>query len=419
MKSTMMKVKLALLSEMGAVSMLAIIIMAVFNINPNTMIIVWVVLVLVSAIVAVLISRDMINAMNMCVDYIERMSTGNFTEDVPEELASRKDDFGKLVAALKEMKLCIGVLIGNVKNEADDIEDIVFTINDNIMELNGNIENVAMTSVDLASGMQLTATSTANIRRVSENIKEAASGMTDRAEEGAKEVKSIYDSSQVMEKEINQQKENVEKIITEIGASLAQALEDAKVVSQIAVLTKSIMDITDETNLLSLNAAIEAASAGEAGRGFAVVAGEVKSLAEQSKQAVVKIQSVTKAVMDSTDKLSATSERLLSFVQTDMQNMVVRFSEAISEYGENVKYIDTLVSDFSDTASNLNTDIVQVIQAIDEIDDASQAGAESTGEIARNVDEIKQKSKIMVGEAAKTRDAVESLDYEVAKIAVL
>lgn len=102
----------------------------------------------------------------------------------------------------------------------------------------------------------------------------------------------------------------------EIEKSLKRALEDAKVVEQIQVLSSSIMEITAQTNLLALNASIEAARAGEAGRGFAVVAGEIGNLAVQSRQTVEKIQEVTKSVTGAVGNLTKDAEKLLDYVAT-------------------------------------------------------------------------------------------------------
>ncbi|MEG0440668.1 MAG: methyl-accepting chemotaxis protein, partial [Solibacillus sp.] len=77
---------------------------------------------------------------------------------------------------------------------------------------------------------------------------------------------------------------------------LEEAMENSKVVTQINVLSESIMQISSQTNLLALNAAIEAARAGEAGRGFAVVADEIRKLAEESKNTVIEIQGITEKV---------------------------------------------------------------------------------------------------------------------------
>ncbi len=413
------RVKLILLCVIGVLSTLTLVIMDVGNISDGISITTGIVLMLFQILVAVYITANIGRAMKISIDYIERMSTGNFTQDLPDELKDRQDDFGNLGDSLKEMKLSVGALIGAVKGQADDIEEAVESINESVGELNLSIEDVAMSVGALASGMDETAASAAEIKETSELIKVSTEDMAKRAEDGANEVKAISDRSTKTAEETSMRQRNVKALSNEISGRLSKALEDAKVVKEIDVLTESIMAITNETNLLALNAAIEAASAGEAGRGFAVVADEIRSLAEQSKDTVVKIQNVTQAVTGSVGNLSEDSGKLLDFVETDVAEMLEDFSAATEQYGKDVKYMDSLVSGFADTASELNQQIMGILNSIDGISDASQAGAESTNMIARSTDNIREKSALVVKEAEKTRDTVEILDYEVSKIAVL
>ena len=413
------RVKLILLCVIGVLSTLTLVIMDVGNISDGISITTGIVLMLFQILVAVYITANIGRAMKISIDYIERMSTGNFTQDLPDELKDRQDDFGNLGDSLKEMKLSVGALIGAVKGQADDIEEAVESINESVGELNLSIEDVAMSVGALASGMDETAASAAEIKETSELIKVSTEDMAKRAEDGANEVKAISDRSTKTAEETSMRQRNVKALSNEISGRLSKALEDAKVVKEIDVLTESIMAITNETNLLALNAAIEAASAGEAGRGFAVVADEIRSLAEQSKDTVVKIQNVTQAVTGSVGNLSEDSGKLLNFVETDVAEMLEDFSAATEQYGKDVKYMDSLVSGFADTASELNQQIMGILNSIDGISDASQAGAESTNMIARSTDNIREKSALVVKEAEKTRDTVEILDYEVSKIAVL
>ena len=413
------RIKLILLSILGALSTLILVLMELADADHRTSVIVGIVLIVLQILFAVLITMNISGAMSISIDYIERMSTGNFTQDLPDELKERQDDFGNLGNSLKEMKLSIGALIGAVKKQADDIEEAVESINDSVGELNTSIENVSASVGALASGMDETAASAAEIKDTSELIKGSTEDMAKRAEEGAIEVKAIYDRSTKTTAETRERQRNVESLSNEISGRLSKALEDAKVVEEIGVLTESIMAITNETNLLALNAAIEAASAGEAGRGFAVVAEEIRNLAEQSKAAVVRIQSVTQAVTGSVGNLSEDSAKLLDFVETDVADMLKSFSETTEQYGKDVRYMDSLVSGFADTAAELNKSIMEIMAGIDEISDASQAGAESTNMIAESTENIRSKSASVVEEADKTRETVEILDYEVSKIAVL
>ncbi len=419
MNNIKVRTKLLVLSIFAVCSIIIMLVLSLVDAGRGVVVSVGAVLAILMAVCSILTAGSISKAMHLSVDYVERMSTGNFTQDLPEGLNAREDDFGSLGNSLKEMKIWIGKLIGNIKKQADDIEIIVEDINNSVTELNSSIEDVAGTTEDLAAGMEQTAASAAEIREASENIQIATDDMKEKASEGAREVKSIHDRSIKVEEETREQRKNVEMISSEIGSSLSVALEEAQVVTEIKVLTESIMAITNKTNLLALNAAIEAASAGAAGKGFAVVADEIRTLAEQSKDAVVKIQSVTQAVTGSVDRLSGDARKLLDFVQNDVARMLSDFSNTTTEYGKDVQYINSLVTVFSDTAQDLHRQISGIMNSIDEISNASHAGAEGTTSIAHSIDTIRNQSKRVVEEAEQTRETVEILDYEVAKISVL
>ncbi len=419
MNNIKVRTKLLVMSALSGISIALMIVLALNGAPSAVIITVGAVLITLMVLGAILISISISKAMSLSIDYIERMSTGNFTQDLPDDLKERQDDFGSLGVSLKEMKFAVGVLIGNVKNQADTIEEAVENINNSVSALNESIAEVADTTDELARTMDETAASTLEIRNVSEEIRIATKEMRNKAGEGASEVKTIYDRSVSVGQETAAKKQEVEAISSEIGSSLSKALEEAKVVDEIGLLSESIMAITNETNLLALNAAIEAASAGEAGRGFAVVADEIRTLAEQSKGAVVKIQNVTQAVTASVGRLSEDSSRLLDFVRNDVSEMLSSFNQTMQEYGSNVQYIDSLVTGFSDTAEKLHRQISAIMDSIDEITVASSSGAESTNMIAQNTVHIREMSQNVVEEAEKTKETVEILDYEVAKIAVL
>jgi len=370
---------------------------------------------ILSVVISLVIAAGIFNALKTINLYIKKLAKGDFTASLPDKFKKRKDDFGVLVSELEAMKEQVGNLISNVKIEASTISDVVLEVKTNVYELNAEIESVSATTQELAASMEETAAASEEISAMSHEIEAASKNIAVKAGEGSEQAIDIFKRAEKVKADTKSQREKIRKIHDEIKYSLEKALDEVKVVEQIEVLSESIMSITTQTNLLALNAAIEAARAGEAGKGFAVVADEIRSLAEQSKDAVGRIQNVTSAVTNSVSNLANDSGRLLDFVSKDVENSFQMFDAVANNYSEDAGYVDSLVTDFSATSEELLASIDGVLRAIEEISRASQEGAEGTTDIAHRSSEINTKSNTVIKEVEKSRQVVDNLTNEIGK----
>ena len=345
--------------------------------------------------------------------YFKTLATGDFTVKLPEKYLARKDDFGVLANEIEVMKGSVAHLVGSSKSAADGIVDVVGHITNNIKELNSNIEDLAATSQELAAGMQETAASAQVMSTTSAEIEVATKSIATKSQEAALQVIEISKRAKNNKNEIHLSQGKAEQIGEEIEHKLEQALEQAQVVSQINVLTETIMKITAKTRLLALNASIEAARAGESGKGFAVVADEISALAAQSRDAVTRIQEVTEDVTEAMTNLSDSSKALLDFVSKDVTESFTNILSVAEAYSNDAVYMDELITDFSATAEELLAGIEDIMTAVNEVAQASIEGATGTGDIAIKISDITNLSAEVVQQAAISKSNSDFLKREI------
>ena len=283
---------------------------------------------------------DYIRSLDLACNYSDSLAQGDFTQEVEQKYLERKDSIGNLAAAFSKIRDTFAGHLGSVKDNAVSLSSHVSSIEKNVDEINGEMEGISATTQQLAASMEESAASATEMNTMSEEINKAIKNIAESAQEGAERVNDIHIRAINAKKETTENRANAQRVHREIKASLDQALLDVEVVSQIEVLAQSIMDITNQTNLLSLNASIEAAHAGEMGKGFAVVADEIRKLATESGETVTTIQEVTDSVVKAVNQLTKDSKRLLDFVETDVKSSYDSFESLADAYNQDSEFVD-------------------------------------------------------------------------------
>ena len=340
-------------------------------------------LMAVILIVGLAVTYDMIHSLKATSRYAMQVAEGDLSKRIAPFYLERGDSIGDLSRSIESIHDHMNELIGNIREEAVNLDDVVGSTREHVSDMKAEMDDISATTQNIAAGMEETAAAAQEMNATSEEIETVAKNIAIHAEEGASRVADIHERAAKTKHTTIVQRKHTKQVHGEISKSLGIALKEAEVVSQIQVLAESIMQITAQTNLLSLNASIEAARAGEAGKGFAVVADEIRNLAEQSQNTVSHIQEVTEEVTRAVENLSSDATRLLKFVAEDVAKSFDQFEEMADFYNGDAEYVDGLVTDFSATSEELLASIDGTLEAITSVSQTATAGATETTEIAQ------------------------------------
>lgn len=200
----------------------------------------------------------------------------------------------------------------------------------------------------------------------------------------------------------------------EILSALDEAIEKSKSVDQVNNLTSELLNISQQTRLIALNASVEAANAGAAGKGFSVVAREVRELANSSQEAANRIQSINNVVTAAVYNLSENAQNLIDYMNQSVLTQFQAFIQSGSQYKEDAAYIRHTMDEFYERTEHLKQSMSGIADSIGTITKAIDEGANGIAGVAGNTHSLAEDMEDITYRMGVNQQVVGELEKETA-----
>ena len=333
---------------------------------------------LLAIIFGLLISLYVSKNIKNILKFAEALKAGDLTYS--NQIKS-KDEFGKMTNALNIAKEKIREVIHEIANDSQEVSASSEELSATLEEVAGNFEEIDQNIASIVGNIQEINATTEELAATVEQVDSGISQLTSDASESGSQSAEIQKRAVIIKSKGFESREVAKKLSGEKEIQIVNAIEQGKVVEEIAIFAESISSIADQTNLLAINAAIEAARAGEQGKGFAVVADEIRVLAERSSGYVKNIYEVVAKVKGAVEDLSVNAKDVVDFISTRVSDDYVLLMDTGVSYEKDASYVSNLSNSIAAMSEELNA-------STQEISSVTQFIATNVGETSSNSEVI-------------------------------
>lgn len=345
------------------------------------------VILVIAVIGCLLVSRGIAKSIRNSMDVVKQISEGNLNVEIEQSMLDRKDEAGALSCNTQTLIDNLSAMIGKISNNtmtlnasSEEMNAAAGQAGNAVGNINDDLHNMLTGAVEQTGNAQ-------NIKNSIHNMNIHLEKTLGEVDHLSDETKAMLDARNDVDKSLNQLDASNQDVMTEVENIQKQTQQNNESVEKIIAAVSYISDIADQTNLLSLNASIEATRAGETGKGFAVVAEEIGKLANQSNEASTEISELV---------------NLLSYNSSQTMDIMDSVQDAMND--QTKKLVET-----ANIFKQLQEHVSHVADGVDVIRDATVQLGKETDEIGKdikNLSDIAQRNEDTVKRTISFSDEV-------------
>ena len=344
------------------------------------------VVVLLAIIICFILGRRLMRPLVKVSTIIEEIANGDINADFGM-VKETNDEIGLIIEKMKELTQSLGNIVGKIRNSSDTMSANSYELNDTSSQTLAANNEISKAVEDVAEGSTGMA---ASISKINENLLEMSNETKD-INESVNEIRNqtvaVQDSSKIMNNKIKSMQNSSQKMDEGISA-ISKRIETVNTtVDKVSNIVSVIEEISSETNLLSLNASIEAARAGDAGKGFAVVAQEIRVLSDNTNTELENIKQIISSLVEECRYCVQASGTIVE----DNAKQKEEIKAVLDEFGS----LDEQIQKTAEKADEIEELVTAMIELNDDITkssnsltDVSAANAAATEEMNANIEEL-------------------------------